>query len=131
VGSYVQAYTLYSSVRPFGVSTIVAGVDGTGPQLFVVEPSGVFYVRRRAYGRACAAADALRRATTARRSARAARSRRQSSRSSRSRTSARARPCSRPRGCAPLSLCLSVRGALTRARAQHPPRARGLEGEGL
>lgn len=41
---YVQAYTLYSSVRPFGVSTIVAGVDAAGPQLYVIEPSGVAYV---------------------------------------------------------------------------------------
>jgi len=40
---YVQAYTLYSSVRPFGVSTIIGGVDDTGSKLFVVEPSGVAY----------------------------------------------------------------------------------------
>lgn len=45
VGLYVQAYTLYSSVRPFGCSTIIGGVDKTGPALFVIEPSGVFYVR--------------------------------------------------------------------------------------
>ncbi|KAI6130534.1 20S proteasome subunit [Pisolithus croceorrhizus] len=38
---YAQAYTLYSSVRPFGISTIFGGVDKTGPSLFVVEPSGV------------------------------------------------------------------------------------------
>ncbi|EPT02771.1 hypothetical protein FOMPIDRAFT_1022685 [Fomitopsis schrenkii] len=43
VGLYVQAYTLYSSVRPFGCSTIIGGVDKTGPALFVIEPSGVFY----------------------------------------------------------------------------------------
>ncbi|ETW84575.1 threonine protease [Heterobasidion irregulare TC 32-1] len=43
VGGYVQAYTLYSSVRPFGISTILGGVDKNGPALFVVEPSGVFY----------------------------------------------------------------------------------------
>ena len=41
-------YTLYSSVRPFGVSTILGGVDKTGPNLYVVEPSGVFFVGRRA-----------------------------------------------------------------------------------
>ena len=41
---YVQAYTLYSSVRPFGVSTIIGGIDKTGPRLFIVEPSGVAYV---------------------------------------------------------------------------------------
>ena len=40
----MQAYTLYSSVRPFGVSTILATMDKqTGPALFVVEPSGVQY----------------------------------------------------------------------------------------
>jgi len=43
LGLYVQAYTLYSSVRPFGISTILGAVDKDGPSLFVVEPSGVFY----------------------------------------------------------------------------------------
>ncbi|KAI0068933.1 20S proteasome subunit [Artomyces pyxidatus] len=43
LGAYIQMYTLYSSVRPFGVSTIVGGVDKTGPGLYVVEPSGVYY----------------------------------------------------------------------------------------
>ncbi|OBZ76189.1 Proteasome subunit alpha type-3 [Grifola frondosa] len=43
VGLYVQAYTLYSSVRPFGCSTILGAVDETGPALFIVEPSGVSY----------------------------------------------------------------------------------------
>jgi len=43
VGLYVQAYTLYSSVRPFGCSTIIGAVDKTGPALFVIEPSGVSY----------------------------------------------------------------------------------------
>jgi len=49
---YFQAYTLYSSVRPFGLSALVAGWDSpadpskaaTGsPQLFCVEPSGVYW----------------------------------------------------------------------------------------
>lgn len=41
---YVQAFTLYSSVRPFGAATIVGGVDEErGPQLFMIEPSGVFW----------------------------------------------------------------------------------------
>lgn len=44
LGQYVQVYTLYSSVRPFGISTILGGVDKTGPNLYVVEPSGVFFV---------------------------------------------------------------------------------------
>lgn len=72
LGGYVQAYTLYSSVRPFGVSAIVAGwdseadsiVDGQvgsgpasaannknkdsdlkrgGPALYMVEPSGLYW----------------------------------------------------------------------------------------
>ena len=46
LGQYVQVYTLYSSVRPFGISTILGGVDKTGPNLYVVEPSGVFFVSR-------------------------------------------------------------------------------------
>lgn len=71
MGSYVQAYTLYSSVRPFGVTAIVAGwdaeaelpVDGQvgsgpkvgaggkkedgkhgGPFLYMIEPSGLYWV---------------------------------------------------------------------------------------
>ena len=46
LGSYMQVYTLYSSVRPFGISSIVGGVDDDGPSLYVIEPSGVFYVGR-------------------------------------------------------------------------------------
>jgi len=45
LGLYVQAYTLYSSVRPFGCCTILGGVDKDGPSIYVIEPSGVFYVR--------------------------------------------------------------------------------------
>lgn len=40
LGSYVQAYTLYSSVRPFGITTLVGGVDDDGPHLYMIEPSG-------------------------------------------------------------------------------------------
>ncbi|TFK76065.1 20S proteasome subunit [Pluteus cervinus] len=43
LGLYVQAYTLYSSVRPFGISTILGAVDKDGPSLYVIEPSGVHY----------------------------------------------------------------------------------------
>lgn len=73
VGSYVQAYTLYSSVRPFGVTTILGGwdsedakpVDGQvgsgpkegggsksmsvklgGPGLYMIEPSGLYWVSK-------------------------------------------------------------------------------------
>lgn len=72
LGGYVQAYTLYSSVRPFGVSAILGGwdseadlgVDGQvgsgpvagaggkiddktlkrgGPALYMIEPSGLYW----------------------------------------------------------------------------------------
>ncbi|KAF2112833.1 nucleophile aminohydrolase [Lophiotrema nucula] len=70
MGSYVQAYTLYSSVRPFGVTAILAGYDaekelpvdgqvGSGPStgsggkkeggkhggpfLYMIEPSGLYW----------------------------------------------------------------------------------------
>ncbi|KAL4757040.1 proteasome core particle subunit alpha 7 [Aspergillus foveolatus] len=70
LGGYVQAYTLYSSVRPFGVTSIVGGWDseaelavdgqvGSGPQsgsggkvegaksggpgLYMIEPSGLYW----------------------------------------------------------------------------------------
>lgn len=72
LGSYVQAYTLYQSVRPFGVAAIIggwdseadSGIDGQvgvgpgkgaggidetarkgGPGLYMVEPSGLYWVR--------------------------------------------------------------------------------------
>lgn len=46
LGLYCQAYTLYSSVRPFGISAILGGIDKAfGPSLFCIEPSGVFWVR--------------------------------------------------------------------------------------
>ncbi len=46
MGGYAQAYTLYSSVRPFGVTAIIGGMDEEdGPSLWMVEPSGVGWVR--------------------------------------------------------------------------------------
>lgn len=45
MGGYAQAYTLYSSVRPFGVTAIIGGMDEEGgPGLWMVEPSGVGWV---------------------------------------------------------------------------------------
>jgi len=42
MGQYAQMYTLYSSVRPFGVTSIIGGMDDeSGPSLWMVEPSGV------------------------------------------------------------------------------------------
>ena len=49
MGLYVQAYTLYSSVRPFGCSTILGAIDKTGPTLYIIEPSGVAYVCSRTF----------------------------------------------------------------------------------
>lgn len=43
VGNYVQAYTCYNSVRPFGVSAIIGGVDDDGAHLYMIEPSGVYW----------------------------------------------------------------------------------------
>lgn len=40
LGIYVQNYTCYNSVRPFGVVSIVGGVDDNGPHLYMIEPSG-------------------------------------------------------------------------------------------
>jgi hypothetical protein len=47
LGQYCQVYTLYSSVRPFGLSALLGGVDPeTGKAgLYCIEPSGVYWVR--------------------------------------------------------------------------------------
>ncbi|KAK9352649.1 nucleophile aminohydrolase [Lipomyces doorenjongii] len=43
LAGYVQAYTLYNSVRPFGISAIIGGVDHSGPHLYTIEPSGAYW----------------------------------------------------------------------------------------
>ncbi|KAH9458136.1 hypothetical protein MJO28_005197 [Puccinia striiformis f. sp. tritici] len=44
LGQLCQAYTLYGSVRPFGISALIAGIDKDGTSnLFCLEPSGVFW----------------------------------------------------------------------------------------
>uniref|UniRef100_A0A4W4GXT7 Proteasome subunit alpha type n=1 Tax=Electrophorus electricus TaxID=8005 RepID=A0A4W4GXT7_ELEEL len=44
VAMYVHAYTLYSAVRPFGCSFILGSYDDDdGPQLYMVDPSGISY----------------------------------------------------------------------------------------
>ncbi|CUM66813.1 uncharacterized protein PRCAT00004496001 [Priceomyces carsonii] len=40
LGIYVQNYTCYNSVRPFGIVSIVGGIDDNGPHLYMIEPSG-------------------------------------------------------------------------------------------
>lgn len=45
VAMYVHAHTLYSSVRPFGVSAILGSYDQQdGPQMYLIDPSGVSWV---------------------------------------------------------------------------------------
>jgi len=43
LSGFVQMYTLYASVRPFGCSVLLGVYDKKGPQLFMIEPSGVSY----------------------------------------------------------------------------------------
>ncbi len=38
-----QAYTQYGGIRPFGVSILIGGMGKKGPQLFVTEPSGIYF----------------------------------------------------------------------------------------
>eukprot|EP01103_Thecamoeba_quadrilineata_P008181 TRINITY_DN1794_c0_g2_i1.p1 TRINITY_DN1794_c0_g2~~TRINITY_DN1794_c0_g2_i1.p1 ORF type:complete len:250 (-),score=41.79 TRINITY_DN1794_c0_g2_i1:50-799(-) len=40
VSAFVQAYTLYSHMRPFGAAVLIGGFDKSGPQLFKISPSG-------------------------------------------------------------------------------------------
>ncbi|KAK7681088.1 hypothetical protein QCA50_015926 [Cerrena zonata] len=40
LGIYVQNYTCYNSVRPFGIVAIVGGIDDNGSHLYMIEPSG-------------------------------------------------------------------------------------------
>eukprot|EP01127_Copromyxa_protea_P006776 TRINITY_DN16762_c0_g1_i1.p1 TRINITY_DN16762_c0_g1~~TRINITY_DN16762_c0_g1_i1.p1 ORF type:complete len:254 (+),score=56.70 TRINITY_DN16762_c0_g1_i1:41-802(+) len=41
VSNVVQMHTIYGHIRPFGVATILGGIDRSGPQLYMVEPSGL------------------------------------------------------------------------------------------
>lgn len=43
VSSYLHAYTLYSAVRPFGCSVMIGAHDEDGPQLYLIDPSGMCY----------------------------------------------------------------------------------------
>lgn len=44
LSSYVQLFTLYSSVRPFGTNVIVGSFDADGPAIHMIESSGLCYV---------------------------------------------------------------------------------------
>lgn len=51
ISSFIHAYTLYSAVRPFGVSIILASYSPeTGPQMYMIEPSGSSYVSSNSNG---------------------------------------------------------------------------------
>ncbi|XP_055643182.1 proteasome subunit alpha type-3 [Toxorhynchites rutilus septentrionalis] len=42
LSSYFHAYTLYSAVRPFGVSVVLATwTEDNGPEMYMIDPSGV------------------------------------------------------------------------------------------
>eukprot|EP00126_Sphaerothecum_destruens_P006562 Sdes_comp19420_c0_seq3m10778 len=41
VSQFVQVYTLYSHVRPFGASILMGSYENEKPSLFMIEPSGV------------------------------------------------------------------------------------------
>jgi len=42
VSNFVQMYTLYAHIRPFGCAAILGGIDKKSkPQLYMIEPSGV------------------------------------------------------------------------------------------
>jgi proteasome alpha subunit len=42
IGDMAQVYTQHAGVRPFGVSTILAGVDNTGSRILTTDPSGAY-----------------------------------------------------------------------------------------
>lgn len=41
---YMHAYTLYSAVRPYGCSVILASYEENEPVMYLIDPSGVSYV---------------------------------------------------------------------------------------
>ena len=43
VANQQQAYTQYAGARPYGVALLIAGVDETGPRIFMTEPSGIYF----------------------------------------------------------------------------------------
>lgn len=43
VASYMHVFNLYWYVRPFGVCSLIAAVDRSGPQLYMVDPAGTMH----------------------------------------------------------------------------------------
>lgn len=43
VSMYMHAYTLYSAVRPYGCSVILASYEDGQPEMYSIDPSGVAY----------------------------------------------------------------------------------------
>ncbi|CDI98136.1 Proteasome subunit alpha beta [Echinococcus multilocularis] len=43
ISMHMHAYTLYSAIRPFGVSILLGSYEKDGPHLYVIEPSGMYY----------------------------------------------------------------------------------------
>ena len=43
IANVMQEYTQSGGVRPFGISLLIAGYDGTGHWLYQVDPSGAFW----------------------------------------------------------------------------------------
>jgi len=41
VAGYIHMYTIHSGLRPFGCSIMLSSYDVDGPQLFMIDPSGV------------------------------------------------------------------------------------------
>ncbi len=43
IANLKQAYTQFGGARPFGVNILFAGVDDSGPQLFVTDVTGIYF----------------------------------------------------------------------------------------
>ena len=43
IANLKQFYTQYGGARPFGVSILFAGVDDSGPQLYVTDVTGIYF----------------------------------------------------------------------------------------
>ncbi len=40
---YLQSFTMNAGTRPFGVSFLIAGIDSSGPSLYLTDPSGAMW----------------------------------------------------------------------------------------